>query len=269
MNALLLALLLQQAPLARTTVGMPARVEQVVLPGSELVVASAKSDAPLVVRIVATWPHGDATRYDLEFWALEAGAYDLRERLVRADGAALAADELPAIPVEVGAVLSDPKAKPRQPAPTAPGKLGGYTQALIIGGVLWTVGLVVLLVSGRKKRAEATGIAARPVTLAERLRPLVERARDGQLSSVERAQLELSLVTYWRRKLGLVNERPEIALVKLREHAEAGPLLRALERWLHEPLPREQVDLATLLAPYRNLPPDALDAAPAAPSSRS
>jgi len=47
-------------------------------------------------------------------------------------------------------------------------------------------------------------------------------------------------------------------LVDLREHPDAGPLLRGLEDWLHRPEPRESVDVGALLAPYRDLPADAL-----------
>ncbi len=257
--AFVLALALAQAPLVETTVGMPGRLQEVLLPGTELVVAPARSDDPLVLRIVATYPHGDANRYELEFWALEAGDYDLREHLRRADGSPLAADELPALPVKVGAVLADPRARPHAPAPTTAQRLGGYTNLMIAAGVLWVVGLVWLLWSGRKRRGAGEKHEERPRTLAERLRPLVERARDGQLTSTERAQLELSLVAYWRRKLGLLDEKPEVALARLREHSEAGPLLSSLERWLHEPAPSEAVDVAALLAPYRNLPADLLD----------
>lgn len=256
---LALTLAALQTPLAETTVGMPARIEQLVLPGSELVVAHTDRDEPLVLRIVATWPHGDALRYDLEFWALEAGQYDLRTKLARADGTALAAEDLPPIPVSVGAVLSDKSARPHLPGVARANRIGGYTKLAIAAGVAWVAGLAWLLWSGRKRQTAPQAAPARPRTLAERLRPLVERARDGQLTSSERSQLELSLVAYWRRKLGLQSERPEAAVVALRSHAQAGPLLVSLERWLHEPSPTEQVDIAALLAPYRELPADALD----------
>lgn len=258
-TALAFALLAAQAPLAQSTVGMPARIEQLVLPGTELVVAPTDPHAPLVLRIVATWPHGDAQRYDLEFWALEASDYDLREHLRRADGSSLAADELPAIPVQVSAVLANLNARPHVPAASRAQRLGGYTKLLIAGGALWAAGLLWMLWSGRKRRAAESTTPARPLTLAERLRPLVERARDGELSSAERSQLELSLVAYWRRKLGLEHEKPEVAVAALRRHEQAGPLLTSLERWLHEPAPREAIDVSALLAPYRDLPADLLD----------
>lgn len=242
-----------------TTVGMPARIEELVLPGPELTVAAADADAPLVVRLVSTSPHGDARRYDFEVWALEAGDYDLRERLKRVDGVALDLGTLPPIPIHVGSVLANARAKPHTPKSSKTPVIGGYTSLILGAAVVWVIGLVWLLLSGRARRAGDSHESTRPRTLAERLRPLVERARDGQLSSSERSQLELSLVAYWRRKLGLASERPEDALIELRAHPEAGPLLTSLERWLHEPGPPAAVDVAALLEPYRNLPANLFD----------
>ena len=43
----------------------------------------------------------------------------------------------------------------------------------------------------------------------------------------------------------------------LREHDEAGPLLRRLEDWLHRPAgTAEPVDVAALLEPYQAIPAD-------------
>ena len=79
---------------------------------------------------------------------------------------------------------------------------------------------------------------------------------EGSLSRGERAQLELGLVAYWRKKLGLEARAPEEALTILYDHEQAGPLLRSLEDWLHRPNPPEDVDLQALLEPYRDLPAD-------------
>ena len=45
----------------------------------------------------------------------------------------------------------------------------------------------------------------------------------------------------------------------LREHDEAGGLLKQLEIWLHRPGNAGEVDLAALLKPYQDLPADALE----------
>lgn len=237
-------------------VGVSARISDLVLPGSELEVAPPQSDAPLVLRIVAVRPHGDAFRYDLEYWGLESGERDLREWLRRSDGSSTA--DLPPLVVTFTTALPEGRVLPHAPAPSRLPRFGGYRLALVVGGVVWSIGLVALLVVGRRRRLAHESARPRERTLAERLRPLVESALRGELGRTERAELELSLVAFWRKRLQLEERRPEQVLVVLRDHPEAGPLLRGLEDWLHRPDPRESVDVSALLAPYRDLPDDAL-----------
>src|SRR5262245_13586952 len=52
-------------PLSKSSVGLPQRINQIVLPGTELEVRPSEDhDEPLVLRIVATYKHGTAYRYD-------------------------------------------------------------------------------------------------------------------------------------------------------------------------------------------------------------
>lgn len=243
---------------ATPSVGMPARWNDVVLPGTELVAVSADRKAPLALRIVATRPHGDGFRYDFEYWGLEPGAHDLRTLLQRRDGTSTT--DLPELHVEIRSVLSAEGAPlPNAPQPAALPQIGGYGTLLVAGAVLWVAGLVALLVAGRRRRAAELAASPRVRTLAERLQPLVERAMRGELSREERAQLELSLVALWRRKLGLESARPADVIAQLRAHPEAGPLLHKLEEWLHRPEPRGESEIPALLAPYRALREDELD----------
>jgi hypothetical protein len=62
------------------------------------------------------------------------------------------------------------------------------------------------------------------------------------------------LLTYWRRRLNLQGIEPFAAVALLRDHEQAGALLRQVEAWLHKPGGAGEVDLAGLLAPYRDLP---------------
>jgi hypothetical protein len=259
------------------SVGMPARLNAVVLPGSELEVDAADPRSALVLRITRTSPHGSAFRYDFEYFGLEPGKYDLRDALRRRDGTPIARLEespadphaLPAVAVEVTSVLAPGIVKPHVP-PAAPlPSLGGYAKTLIALGVVWLIGLGVIVFGWRKRRLQHAAATHKPRTLAERLRPLVESALEGRLSREQRAQLELGLVAFWRRKLGLEEQPPAQMLVQLREHAQAGPLLSSLEAWLHMPAPPEKVDLQALLAPYRDLPADAIpEFQPSAPLAR-
>src|SRR5262245_49219942 len=73
-----------QTPL---TVGMSGRMDQVVLPGSELEVKPLEDRrTPVVLRIANVYPHGTAKRYDFVYYGLEPGSYDLRNFLRRKDG---------------------------------------------------------------------------------------------------------------------------------------------------------------------------------------
>ena len=66
---------------------------------------------------------------------------------------------------------------------------------------------------------------------------------------------------------GFVYGRPDNATVReaeevlaMLEEAEAGALLRQLEDWLHKPQPSRDVDLAALLAPYRAVAAETVEA---------
>lgn len=262
-GALALVAVLMSAPAfaiqdtRESTVGIPARITDFVLPGSEIEVVPQTAKSAVVLRITRVAPHGTEFRYDIEWTGLDPGEHDLREFLRRKDGTD--ASSLPAVPVTVRSVLPPGQVVPHHPpAGDVPG-FGGYRVWWIVGGIAWTIGLAWILLGFRRQRQRDAAVVTPPRTLAERLRPLVERALDGRLSRTERAQLELGLVAYWRRKLGLDEHQPAEAHEILRGHAAAGPLLNQLDAWLHKPGVRQDVDVAALLAPYKDLPPDAID----------
>jgi hypothetical protein len=237
---------------------MSAKLEQMVLPGTELEAKPIEDRRiPLVLRVVATYPHGSAFRYDLVYYGLEPGAYDLRDYLRRKDGSS--AKDLPAIPVSIEPVLPPGQIEPRRLVLTGSPSLGGYRVLLALGGLVWILGLAAIVLVGRRKRSEAGRAAPRPVTLADRLRPLVEAALAGQAKAGEHAELERLLIGYWRRRLNLERAAPAQFMNVLRAHPEAGPLLRCLEDWLHRPEGAiEPVDLAALLEPYQAISADPL-----------
>lgn len=243
---------------ASPTVGMPARWNDVVLPGSELEAVTSSRTSPVALRIVAVRPHGDSFRYDFEFWGLEPGVHDLRALLVRKDGSTKS--DLPALEVTVRSALGEEGMRlPNAPKPAELPELGGYEALLVAGGVVWVAGLGWMLLAGRRRRAAELAAQPKVRSLAERLQPLVERAMRGELSREERAALELSLVALWRRRLRLDEARPAEVIATLRKHPDAGPLLSKLEEWLHRPQPRGAEEIPALLAPYRNLRAEELD----------
>jgi hypothetical protein len=231
------------------TVGLSTRIDGVVLPGGELEVKPLEDRrTPIVLRIVNAFPHGTAWRYDLEYYGLAAGKFDLRDYLRRKDGSSTV--DLPPIPIEVRSLLPPGQIEPNALAPQSAPFLGGYMTALWLGAILWLLGLTAILFAGRKRRS-LPQVAQQPLTLADRLRPLVEEAMAGTLSPTGRAELERMLLVFWSQRLDLQGLKPAAAIAVLRKHPEAGLLLEQLEKWLHRPAHNETVDLAALLNVYR------------------
>ena len=136
--------------------------------------------------------------------------------------------------------------------------LGGYRWMLAGAAAFWILAAFPIFLSRRhRKTTVETAAPLAPPTLADRLRPLVESATAGQLTADQQAQLERLLLAHWRQRLGLENLDAAEAMPRLREHPEAGALLRALEDWLHCRPGTVKVDLESVLAPYRKLPAEA------------
>ena len=235
-----------------STVGMPARIDQFVWPGSELEpVPLADARRPIVLRITGVFRHGTDYRYDLVYYGLEPGAYNLAEYVRRKDGSP--SSDLPPVMVEIKPVLPPGQVEPHAVQARRLPFLGGYQALLLIGSTVWLAGLVALLFARRRRPRTATNEVEMGATLAGRLRPLVDDAVAGRLSSSRQAELDRLLLGFWRRRLGLEGQPAAQAITMLRNHEEAGQLLRQLEAWLHSPRPDANVDVASLLEPYRQL----------------
>jgi hypothetical protein len=231
---------------------MPARIEQLVLPGTELEVRPLDDRrAPVIVRMLASYPHGTAWRYDLEYYGLDPGTFDLKDFLRRKNGSDAA--DLPAIPVIIETILPPGQIKPHAPEIASERGTFSYRTAIWLAAGVWLLGFVAILFAGRHRRHHDED-ATKPVTLADHLRPLVVKATSGELSNSELADLERSLLAYWRRRLGYDHCKPNEASALLQANADAGPLLLQLEAWLHRPAATPDVDVSSLLQPYQNLP---------------
>ena len=243
------------------TVGMQAHIEQLVLPGSELESKPHEDRrTPIVIRITGAFAHGDSFSYDMTYYGLDPGEYNLVDYLQRKDGSSTG--DLQEIKVTITSVLPTGQVEPNSLATQEADDLGGYRMQWIIGSVIWVAVLLLLLFGGRRKSATSSAGDARPKTLADRLRPTVEQAIAGDIEADKLAELERMLVAFWRRRLELESMTAAEAIVVLRKHEDAGMMLRQLEQWLHRPGGDESIDVAELLKPYRNLPPDALKPAP-------
>jgi len=239
----------------QSKIGLSTRMSDVILPGTELEARPWDDRAmPLVLRIEATYPHGDAFRYDFVYFGLEKGTYSLKDYLRRKDGSSI--DDLPALPVEIVGVLPAGHVPPHELADTEIPHVGGYRRLMIVAVIVWILGLVAILFARRRHQRAKAAAVERPRTLAERLQPIVDEALAGRLAPERRAELERLLLSYWRRRLHLEELKASDAMQRLREHEEAGAVLRQLELWLHHPTARESVDVAALLRPYQDLPAD-------------
>ncbi len=184
---------------------------------------------------------------------LEPGAYKLADYLMRPDGSH--PEELGDTRIQVRAMLPDDHdGKLNAYVPRLFPFIGSYRAMLGVIGAVWIVGIAAFILVSRKKRViEAPVFVAPQPSFAERLRPLVEDAAAGKLSVEGQAHLERLLMGYWREKLNLPELRMAESLSRLKAHAEAGDLLRALERWLHRPSGASREEISSLLEPYRNI----------------
>jgi hypothetical protein len=257
---LLFIALLASATAAPPTVGIEGQVE-VQLPGPALAAKPPDRAAPLNVRIASTRPHGTLIHYDLRYIGLVPGKYDLRDYLIRPDGSK--PQDIPALAVEVTGLLpADHRGQLSQLTESPIRKLGGYKVLLWTGVGLWGLCAIPLIPGRRKRSNKATAVeAAAPPTIIDQLRPLVEQARAGKLTTDGKARVERLLLAHWRERLELSDAGPAEAILRLRSHPEAGALLRTLEDWLYRPPGTTPVDLDRALAPY------AIEPAPTASST--
>lgn len=233
-------------------VGVPRWSREVVLSGSRLEVLPPDLETPLIVRIDSVSPHGTAWRYDFEYYGLEPGDFNLVDYLRREDGAPLVG--LAPIPVLIESGLPPGQVLPHVLRSGETPTLGGYSKACWIFGSLWVLGTLVWFFTSRRSAAlESAQDSAPAPSIAELLAPLVKRGMAGELPTEEQAQLELMLIAFWRKRLDLEGVNAGEALQTLKSHAEAGPLLRELERWLHSPDAASDLDPAALLEPYQDL----------------
>jgi len=245
-------------PLASATVGAPAILKDVILPGSELVAKPLAGDPEMVVQIVDSIAHGDSFRYTIRFSGLEPGKHNLAKWLKRKDGSENGT--LPKIPVEIESLLPAGQITPNElPRGWLP-NMGGYKVLMWVAAGLWSLVLIALIFVGRRKKKELQESSLPQESLADLLKTRLEAAFDNKVPSQQYAELERMLFSMWRRRLGFESLPVDQALAKIKANPESGPLIIQLENWMHRPRDEnEQVDLAGLLEPYRNFSVDELE----------
>jgi hypothetical protein len=238
------------------TVGVAGQISSLVLPGTKLEGKPLVDDAPMVVQIINAFKHGDGFRYDLEFQGFEPRKYDLKNWVVREDGSTT--DDLPSIEVEVVSLLPKGLQNPNKLEPGELPNLGGYGLLAKIVAIAWGLGLLCLIfLRGAKKKKNEE--QEKTESLADLLKDRLSAVFAGKVNPTQYAELERMLFGMWRRRLKLENVSADEALRKIRNNDDAGPLMRQLEEWMHSPNPTTDVDLASLLKPYQNIPAAELD----------
>jgi hypothetical protein len=151
---------------------------------------------------------------------------------------------------------------PHELDPKAEVQVGGYRKLLWLLGSIWVAGLILILFWPRKKK-DTGAVPEAKQTLADKLRPLVQKGMQSELSAAEQAQLERYLMAFWRKKLNLERTDPMGAIQQLKAHPEAGQLLRTLENWLHAPpASRSNLSVEELLKPYQSVTTESLEGTP-------
>ncbi len=235
------------------SVGAAGLVSQIVLPGSELAAQPLADGSPVVIRITKVFPHGDSFRYDIRFHGLEPGKFNLADWLERKDGSST--EDLPNIEVDIQSLLPSGQIEPNELETGILPRLGGYRNVAIAVAGLWISVLLGLIFLGRRRAAEAAK-PIKKVSLAELLKARIEAAMQDRMDSSQYAELERMLFGYWRKRLGLESVSANDALAAIKQDEEAGPLMNHLEQWMHNPSAPRDVDLAELVAPFRDLPAD-------------
>lgn len=248
---LLASLSARAADTTKAPLGFPTKVTDLYIPGSKVeVIPRTNNESSLVIRILETKPAADGFRYDLEVYALDPGTHRLADFLRYAESQEALTD-FDALFEATTVHPLDSLPSPSDPASAPPDKLGGYQTLLIVFGVLWLI-VFLFIIFYRKKEPVSSSSQSRVLTPLERIQSLVTKAAEGELSDPDRAQLERLLLGHWKQKLPqLACQSPAEALVALRAHPEASPLVLKLEEWLHSPQPDFSEDeLAPLLEPY-------------------
>lgn len=132
----------------------------------------------------------------------------------------------------------------------------GYPLWLAAVGLLWLTPLGVL-VARRMRRPIHDAPAPLPPTptLADKLRPLIDRVRGGERDPAILAEMERLMLHAMRTQVHASDASVADAMVLVRSDARCGPMLRSLERWLHGPRSERPSDeeVNRLLLPLESL----------------
>ena len=233
------------------TVGIESSIE-ISLPRGDLSPMGVKDRTDLILRVASVRPQDGGYIYDLRYIGLLPGDYNLSSYLLMPDGIS-PPEGLPAVAVKVLPLLPQGHHDLVSKQLKAHMPPGGYKLFFTIVCVAWAALVLPLIFAFREKKQVVVEKVVRPATLAELLRPLVEKALVGELDASGKGHLERLLMGYWQKELKLDEASIFEMLQKIKQHPEGGKLIEKLEYWLHRPPEAGSVDIDELLSPYKKI----------------
>jgi len=209
--------------------GVASSIEVTHAPG-RLRARASDANAPLLVRVESL----AEDRSRIEFFPLRSGEFDLAPYLERTDGTPAAITSATTLiqvtsqlPPDAGTNIFESS---RDPVAIAT----RYRTALYAIIALWVLVPIIVIVRARLRRPPPPVVApvVPPPTLLDRVRSTL--ARGDQLSTNERAELELLLLRHMRsERSGESAAAISHAVSELRTSPGTSELIAHLERWLH------------------------------------
>lgn len=256
-----------QGPSASRVLNVPLGVEQaaiVTYSGSPIKVPAYQWGVAVSVRIAKVTPSGEASIYDVRYIVNRAGTFDLKDYLSGEDGASLAG--LPSFKFQGDPKLSKQLEARIQETEQMSVDVGVHYHATLAAlAVAWILCLLPLIFAGRTRK-QAPEVAVLPQeTFTQFLQGCVLEIEAGTLDTEGMAKLEMQLLEHWRGQLALDRAPMTGLLWAIDRDPAAGPVLRQLQDWLHNPSSKTSpLSVATALKPYASdeTPPRAVASHP-------
>ncbi len=216
---------------------VPLGVEEAVIiryAGPRLVPRPYRRGASINLRVAEEMEQGEVCVYDVRYVVNLPGEFDLTAYLTSADGRPI--DDLPSFKIRgLPSLTKDIETRIREIENVEIRFWHGYHETLVGLGAfwgLWLMGLVFVGRGGRTAREKPPPPGPSP---AERIARLLRQLADEGLTTDEKAELEILLLTCWQSDLGLDDRRLADACRRIRASGQLGRAYGKLEAWLHDP----------------------------------
>lgn len=199
--------------------------------GPKLLAAPFTPGDALAVRIANVEPTEDGYRYDIRYMAFGPGEHDIGRSLVGPDGKG--PPPQPEFAVSVTALI--PEKHSGELFETKPSSIDlhtNYNLLMTLAWGSWAALLVPLFFAGRDWQRRTVAAPPQP-SIVERLRSLLQQAARADLKPEQQADLEQLLLAFWSQRLNLSEQRLSETIEQLRQHPQAGPQWKSVERWFH------------------------------------